>query len=97
MIDRECKRCHAPFFDPDHPVLSMETAVACEACHGPGSVYSSLAVMIDPLKRLEAGLRDGQQSCQGCHAPEHADHIEIDLIEESRRVHPAPALRRAPH
>ncbi len=96
-LDPGCQRCHAPLYDLDHPVLSTEVAVSCEACHSPGSAYSSLAVMIDPLKRRDAGLRDGQQACLGCHNPEHAHHVERDLLLEGNRVHPAPPIRIHPY
>jgi hypothetical protein len=96
-VDTACKPCHAPLFDPDHPVMSSEDAVGCEACHGPGSVYSILAVMIDPLKREGAGIREGRQACPECHNPEHADHIERDFANEMRRVHQAPAIRQVQH
>ena len=74
-------------------MLSAEVAVACEACHGPGSAYSSLAVMIDPLKRSNAGLLAGREACQNCHNPQHANHVERDLASGSTRVHPAPPIR----
>ncbi len=96
-LDAGCQRCHAPLYDLDHLVLNAEVAVACEACHGPGSAYSSLAVMIDPLKRRNAGLRDGRQACRGCHNPGHAHHVERDLAIAGRRVHPAPSIRTEPY
>ncbi len=97
VLEPGCQRCHAPLYDLDHPVLSAEVAVACEACHGPGSAYSSLAVMIDPLKREAAGLQDGRQACRGCHNPGHAHHVERDLVGESANVHSAPSIRTIPH
>ena len=96
-VDPDCQRCHAPLYDPDHPVLNTEAAASCEACHGPGSAYSSLAVMIDPLKRGAAGLQDGQRACRGCHNPEHAHHVERDLVVEGARVHSAPSIRTHPY
>jgi len=93
QLDPACQRCHAPLPDMDHTVLNTEDAVACETCHGPGSAYSDLAVMIDPLKRREAGLLDAGQSCRGCHNSGHSDHVERNLGAESRRVHPAPPIR----
>ena len=96
-LDPECQRCHAPLYDPDHPLLNAEIAVPCEACHGPGSAYSGLAVMIDPLKRGAAGLQDGRQACGACHNQGHAHHVERDLVGESNHVHPAPSIRTDPH
>lgn len=97
MLEPACKRCHAPLYDPDHPALISEVAVGCEACHGPGSEYSDLAVMIDPLKRSEAGLLEGQGSCESCHRPVHENHVELDLRAAALNIHPAPSIRRAPH
>jgi hypothetical protein len=96
-LEAGCQRCHSPLFDLDHPVMSAEVAVSCEVCHGPGSAYSSLSVMIDPLKRAAAGLQNGRQACRGCHNPGHAHHVERDLVIEGDRVHPAPSIRTHPY
>lgn len=81
MPDPRCQPCHMP-------VMEVETGVGCEACHGPGSAYSRLAVMIDPLKRTSAGLVDAGAGCPACHNPGHSFHVERDFRLEARRIHP---------
>ena len=77
--------CHVP--DED----AFETGVGCEACHGPGSAYAALDIMIDDLKRRAAGLQDAASSCSYCHNPGHPFHVERDLAAAARTIH-----RRAP-
>jgi len=72
-LDPNCIECHATNKDP------MMPGIFCEACHGPGSGYSSPKIMnkkkykADPeLQRkmaLEAGLviAPGEDNCKKCH------------------------------
>lgn len=80
-FDPDCAPCHVP----DGGML--DTGVGCEACHGPGSAYAELDVMIDPLKRQAAGLRAAGESCAFCHNPGHPFHVERDLEAEAGRIH----------
>ena len=60
--DRRCLSCHAP--DLDEGIAG----VSCEACHGPGRVYSAPYVMRDPELARAVGLADpGERACTGCH------------------------------
>ncbi len=44
------------------------TGVQCEACHGAGADYKTMAIMKDPAKAKEAGLMmPDAKTCQGCH------------------------------
>lgn len=87
--DDSCRPCHVPY-------PGVEEAVGCEACHGPGSGYASLEVMLDPFKRGEAGLLPANDSCAPCHRPGHPFHVERDLAAAARTIHPAPPLRIVP-
>ena len=60
--DRRCLSCHAP--DLEDGIAG----VSCEACHGPGRVYSAPYVMRDAELARAVGLADpGEKTCAGCH------------------------------
>lgn len=60
--DRRCLSCHAPSADEGI------AGVSCEACHGPGRLYSAPWVMRDPELARALGLIDpGERICAGCH------------------------------
>ena len=67
-----CLGCHstastAEDWEKDETFHS-EDGLQCEACHGPGSEYSSEAVMKDRKAAMEAGLRlPTTETCLGCH------------------------------
>ncbi len=73
-----CLGCHATGFgkpggyDPAAATKAAAdhlAAVGCEACHGPGNDYKSIAVMKDPVKAKAAGLLEvTEATCKGCHA-----------------------------
>ena len=84
--DPDCQPCHLPGID------AFEESVGCEACHGPGSAYTDLDIMIDPVKNTAAGLWTPEETCRYCHNPGHPFHVERDLEAEARRIHP-PANR----
>jgi len=57
-----CLACHAT--TPDG---SLE-GVQCEACHGPGSQYAPLPIMVHREKAVAAGLvLPGPEMCGKCH------------------------------
>jgi hypothetical protein len=60
--DKRCLSCHAP--DAEDGLAG----VSCEACHGPGLLYSARYVMRDPELARALGLVDvGERTCAGCH------------------------------
>lgn len=81
VVDPDCEPCHVP------DATAFEDGVGCEACHGPGSEYSALDVMIDDLKRRAAGLEDAGENCAYCHNPGHPFHVERDLEAAARSIH----------
>jgi hypothetical protein len=81
-FDPQCQPCHLPLAD------AFEDGIGCEACHGPGSAYAGLDVMIDPLKSTAAGLWEAGAVCASCHNPGHPFHVERDLQAEAERIHP---------
>ncbi len=80
-FDASCQPCHEPAFD------DFQRGVGCESCHGPGSAYADLDVMIDPLKSAAAGLWKPADTCVYCHNPGHPFHVERDLKAEAKRIH----------
>jgi len=80
-FDPACVRCHVP------DSAAFEDGVGCEACHGPGSAYADLDVMIDPLKSVAAGLQEPGATCVYCHNAGHDFHVERDFPAAARRVH----------
>ncbi len=80
-FDPTCEPCHVP------DASAFEDGVGCEACHGPGSEYAALDVMIDELKRRSAGLQDAASNCVACHNPGHDFHVERDLAAAARTIH----------
>jgi hypothetical protein len=67
-----CLRCHTTGFGRDgygSPGVVIDLAgVQCEACHGPGSLYSKSSVMRDPRHSRQLGLVPVDSlTCTRCH------------------------------
>jgi YVTN family beta-propeller protein len=92
-----CLKCHSTAGNPE-PGTALEShtpaeGVGCEACHGPGSEYSSQAVMMDKRAALASGLRPvTAETCMPCHAKAHEKPFEapkaIKAIEHPTRLVP---------
>jgi uncharacterized paraquat-inducible protein A len=68
-----CLKCHT--------VGDGKDGVTCEACHGPGSEYKSMAVMKDRAKALAAGLiipANDLKVCEKCHNSESPTYKKFD-------------------
>lgn len=71
----ECVSCHTTGFGQptgfslaDTTVNMALANVGCEACHGPGADYRSMAVMKDKEKAKAAGLiMPTEEACKTCH------------------------------
>jgi hypothetical protein len=78
--DPKCLKCHTTGYGAGgYGAESMEAlasaeglgSVGCEACHGPGSTYKSLAVMKNRESAIAAGLViPTEATCTGCHNAE---------------------------
>lgn len=71
---RMCLGCHATASEAEEwekmPEFRIEDGMQCEACHGAGSEYASVAVMSDPKKARGAGLKVmTKEDCRICHRP----------------------------
>ena len=84
-FEAACLTCHATNKD------EAMAGVQCEACHGPGSDFKSIAVMKDLEKAKAAGLIiPTQESCNGCHdGKDHHKNVKFDVTVV--HAHKAPA------
>ena len=71
-----CQKCHVPLAATAAPEIAAE-GVTCEVCHGPGSLYKKLSVMVDHEACVKNGLiayasQDAvKTACLACHANAH--------------------------
>jgi hypothetical protein len=71
--DRRCLTCHAP------DLADGLAGVSCEACHGPGRLYSARHVMRDPELARALGLVDpGERTCAACHTESTPSLVRFD-------------------
>ena len=81
--DPKCLKCHAPLAGQASPEIAAE-GVGCEACHGAGSLYKKLTVMMSREKSVLNGLivyPDAEAiktSCLACHAHAHGVAFDFD-------------------
>jgi len=79
--DRRCLSCHAP------DLASGVAAVSCEACHGPGAVYSARYVMRDPELARAVGLADpGEKACLACHTESTPSLQKFDYPQKLKLI-----------
>lgn len=96
--DVRCLSCHAP--DAEDGLAG----VSCEACHGPGRVYSASYVMRDPeLARLVGLVDPGERTCAACHTETTPSLVRFDYARKLPLIRhwddpapAAPAARPAP-
>jgi hypothetical protein len=72
IADNRCFLCHVTGSqDPDalfEPSYRPQEGIGCEACHGPGSKYSTVDVMADREAFLANGGRiPDAETCRSCH------------------------------
>ena len=76
-----CLGCHATGAHVEEwekdETFFVEEGVQCEKCHGPGSEYMDVAIMMDPEAAEKAGLMMPTMSdCMGCHQVK-GSHVAI--------------------
>lgn len=82
----QCLGCHAPLA-AKAPELKSE-GVTCEVCHGPGSGYKKLSVMMDKEQAVRNGLilyPDAgaiQSHCLKCHQNPHGNVFDFQTAWE---------------
>jgi hypothetical protein len=93
IADDRCLLCHVTGFqDPDalyESAYRAQEGVSCEACHGPGSKYSTVDVMADRVAFLaNGGQIPDAETCQSC----HRNSDNFDWAEFWPKIaHPKPA------
>jgi hypothetical protein len=77
----ECLKCHGT------NAAETSAGVECEACHGPGSEYWPIPVMIDKATAVKKGLLiQGQPLCDGCHdGQDHHAKVEFGKFKHDHR------------
>ncbi len=95
----QCLNCHATAATVDKKLidpkgkLSIEEAVSCESCHGPGSEYRAMSVMKSHEKSLANGLvMPTEEVCVTCHNEDNPFHKPFNYEEYVSKVqHPIPS------
>jgi hypothetical protein len=96
--DAKCLNCHSTYAMVDKGLvdpqgkLTLEEGVTCEACHGPGSEYKTMAIMKDPQKSKANGLIEPtEQVCLRCHNEKNPFHKPFNFKEAVAKIaHPKP-------
>jgi hypothetical protein len=92
----QCLECHVTAFKVNKsllgPKFDMKDGVQCEACHGPGSDYKSMAAMKDVKKAVENGLvlgKGDEKLCIKCHNKKSPTFKAFDYKKDWAKIaHP---------
>lgn len=81
----------------------MLEGVQCEACHGAGSLYKSMAIMKDKEKSIANGLiMPNEETCVKCHNDKVAAECKAkpfvfkERVKDKKGVHDMPVKAEAP-
>jgi hypothetical protein len=82
--DARCLGCHSP------QSAQGLSGVTCEACHGPGAVYSARHVMRDAELARAVGLVDpDEKTCLACHTESTPSLERFDYAKKRKLIaHP---------
>lgn len=94
--NEQCLKCHstaALYSSLSMPTIKNEEGVSCEACHGPGSTYKSMAIMKSHEQSLKNGLIVPDEAlCLTCHNEESPHFKGFDYASYLERIaHPNPS------
>ena len=79
---KECIDCHVTAGNKDL------AGVQCEACHGAGSDYKTLAIMKDKAKSVAAGLKiPAEKDCLVCHNKKSPNFKGFNFADAVKKVH----------
>jgi hypothetical protein len=94
--DQKCLKCHSTAAAHADLNLSatVEEGVSCESCHGPGSLYKSMAVMKSREQSIAKGLIiPDEKLCKTCHNAESPTFKGFDYATAVKQIsHPDPTL-----
>lgn len=92
----ECLECHVTAAKADTKLLEQgydkKEGVTCEACHGAGSAYKSMAIMKDKAKAIAAGLTEYKDEkaidahCVTCHNEKSPTYKEFKFARAWKAV-----------
>ena len=94
--EAKCLKCHSTKSAVDaslqEATLTMEEAVSCESCHGPGSDYKSMKIMKSKEESIKNGLvLPTEEVCKNCHNPENPFNKEFNFKTYAAKIaHPTP-------
>ena len=96
--DAKCLKCHTTAHGVAANLIGakfkVEDGVQCEACHGPGSAYKSMAVMKNKADAQKKGLMvhaDVEKFCKTCHNSESPTFKSFDFKAMWAKIqHPVP-------
>ena len=100
--DAKCLKCHVTAHGADAADIAepkpgkkghqIEDGVACESCHGPGSLYKKRTVMKDRDASVAAGLIiPDEKTCTACHNDESPTYKAFNYAERVKEIaHPNP-------
>jgi hypothetical protein len=101
----ECLKCHVTAYGVDAKRLgekyNMAQGVGCEACHGPGGDYISMATMkgiaSGQIEAASVGLvKPTKDTCVGCHNDKSPTFKGFEFEKMVAKIaHPIPAERKA--
>ena len=84
--DADCLKCHVTGYGEDAALtaaLTKDEGVGCEACHGAGADYKSMATMKDKALSIENGMvAEPKEGCVKCHNDQSPTFKGFDLAEK---------------
>ena len=86
----KCLKCHSIAASLDKSLIAsitVEEGVSCEACHGPGSNYKSMALMKNRPDAIKAGLIiPNEKTCVKCHNPESPTYKPFNYATSEAKI-----------
>ncbi len=79
-----CLGCHSTASNVEtwerDDLFYPEDGIQCEFCHGPGSEYSEIKIMVDKQAAMKAGLKmPGEEFCMICHKEKGSHTAVLDV------------------
>jgi hypothetical protein len=96
--DPKCLKCHSTAASIEAKLkggINIKEGVSCEACHGPGSMYKSPALMKNRKASMSKGLIvPDEELCKKCHNEESPSFKGFNYEEYLAKIaHPNPTQK----